>query len=242
MSVAFPARGCFVAGTDTEVGKTAVSAALLHLLGADGSRTAGCKPVAAGTVMRNGLCFNEDVRALREASSIDLCDAEVGPCQLAAACAPHIAAEAEGRSIDREALRRAVAALARRADWLVVEGVGGFRVPLGKGWDAADLACDLGLPVVLVVGLRLGCLNHAILTAEAIACRGLRLAGWVANAVDMAMPQREANVGALVERLAAPCLGVVPQLSPPTPSAVAAHLDAAAVRACLNPLPSPGVV
>lgn len=241
MSVALVARGCFVAGTDTEVGKTAVSAALLHLLGADGSRTAGCKPVAAGTVMRDGRCFNEDVQALRDASSVDLRDAEVGPCQLTAACAPHIAAEAEGRSIDREALRCAVVALARRAEWLVVEGIGGFRVPLGKGWDTADLACDLGLPVVLVVGLRLGCLNHAILTADAITSRGLRLAGWVANAVDMAMPQREANVSALVERLAAPCLGVVPQLAPPTPSAVAAHLDIAAVRACVNPVPFPGV-
>jgi dethiobiotin synthetase len=144
MSIARAARGCFVAGSDTEVGKTAVSAALLHLLGADGSRTAGCKPVAAGTVIHDGVCFNEDVRALRDASSLELRDAEVGPCQLAAACAPHIAAEAEGRSIDREALRRAVAALAQRVEWLVVEGVGGFRVPLGKDWDAADLACDLG--------------------------------------------------------------------------------------------------
>jgi dethiobiotin synthetase len=235
------ARGCFVAGTDTEVGKTAISAALLHLLGADGSRTAGCKPVAAGTVTRDGLCFNEDVRALRDASSLNLSDAEVGPCQLRAACAPHIAAEVQGRSIDREALRRAVAALARRAEWLVVEGVGGFRVPLGKGWDTADLACDLGLPVMLVVGLRLGCLNHAILTADAIAGCGLRLAGWVANTVDAAMSHREANIAALVECLPAPCLGIVPRLPLPTRSAVAAYLDIAAMRACLNPVPSPGV-
>jgi dethiobiotin synthetase len=169
MNGALTVRGCFVAGTDTEVGKTAVSTALLHLLGADGSRTAGCKPVAAGTVTRDGLCLNDDVRALRDASSLDLRNAEAGPCQLTAACAPHIAAEVEGRPIDREALRRAVAALSRRAEWLVVEGVGGFRVPLGKGWDTADLACDVDLPVILVVGLRLGCLNHAILTADAIA-------------------------------------------------------------------------
>jgi dethiobiotin synthetase len=241
MNGAVAALGCFVAGTDTEVGKTAVSAALLHLLGADGSRTAGCKPVAAGTVTRNGLSFNEDVRALRDASSLDLLDAEVGPCQLTMACAPHIAAEVEGRSIDREGLRRAVGSLARRAEWLVVEGVGGFRVPLGRDWDTADLARDLGLPVILVIGLRLGCLNHAILTADAIAGCGLKLAGWIANAVDAAMPHREANVAALIKRLAAPCLGVVPRLALSTPSAVAAHLDFTASRACLHPMPSPGV-
>jgi len=235
------ARGCIVVGTDTEIGKTTVSAALLHLLGAGGARTAGCKPVAAGTVSRGGQTFNEDVHALREASSLEVCDAEVGPCQLSTACAPHIAAELEGRPIDREGLRRAVGALAQQADWLVVEGVGGFRVPLGPRWDTADLARDLSLPVILVVGLRLGCLNHALLTAHAILGCELRLAGWVANGLDAAMPHRDANVAALIERLPAPCLGVVPRLALPTPSAVAEHLDTATLRGCLNPMPSPGV-
>lgn len=227
-------RGCFVIGTDTEIGKTTVSAALLHLLAEDGSRTAGCKPVAAGLTTRNGESFNEDVRALHEAGSVALSDDEVGPCQLAAACAPHIAAELEGIAIDRDALLGAVRRLAGRSDWLVVEGVGGFRVPLAPGWDAANLACDVGLPVILVVGLRLGCLNHALLTAEAIVHRGLRLAGWVGNTVDRAMAHVEANVASLRQHLPAPCLGIVPRLDRPTPLAVAAFLDGPAVRAALG--------
>ncbi len=234
MTRALPVRGCFVAGTDTEIGKTSVSAALLHLLAQQGERTAGLKPVAAGTTLREGVRVNDDVQALRQASSLVLSDAEVGPCQFEAACSPHIAAALEGRPIDRLALPRAAQALAGRADWLVVEGVGGFRAPLGPGWDAADLACDIGLPVLLVVGLRLGCLNHALLTADAITGRGLRLAGWVANRVDATMAHVEANLATLHERLPAPCLGVVPRLADPTPAAVAAHLDPRALRLALS--------
>lgn len=228
------AGGLFVVGTDTGVGKTHLSAALLHLLAADGSRTAGCKPVAAGMTMIDGITVNEDVRAMRNASSLRLSDAEVGPCQLVEACAPHIAAELERRLIDRGALLHAVNRLAARVDWLVVEGVGGFRVPLGPGWDTADLAKDIGFPVILVVGLRLGCLNHALLTADAVAARGLKLAGWVANRIDPSMPNAEANVAALRERLVAPCLGIVPWLPDPAPAGVVAHLDGAAVRAALK--------
>jgi dethiobiotin synthetase len=227
-------RGCFVIGTDTEIGKTTISAALLHLLAQDGSRAMGCKPVSAGLTVQDGESFNEDVRALREAGSVALSDDEIGPCQLAAACAPHIAAELEGIAIDRHALLAAVRRLASRADWLVVEGVGGFRVPLAQGWDAADLACDVGLPAVLVVGLRLGCLNHALLTAEAIAHRGLRLAGWVGNTVDPAMAHLDANIASLRQYLPAPCLGIVPRLDRPTPHAVAAFLDANALRTALG--------
>ena len=189
--------GCFVTGTDTEVGKTHVSAGLLHWFAAQGLSSAGFKPVAAGTQEIAGEAVNEDVRALREAGSLALADAEVGPLVFAAACAPHIAAALERRTIDRAALRRHAAALAARADVLVVEGVGGFRVPLGPDWDSADLAADLGLPVVLVVGLRLGCLSHALLTAEAVVARGLRLAGWVGNTIDPAMPWAGDNVATL---------------------------------------------
>jgi dethiobiotin synthetase len=230
------AKGFFVTGTDTEVGKTRVSAALLRALGADGSRTAGCKPVSAGITRIDGSFVNEDVRALRDASSLPLSDAQVGPCQLADACAPHIAAELEGRFIERSALLRAVHDLGQRADWLVVEGVGGFRVPLGRSWDSADLACDLGLPVILVVGLRLGCINHALLTAQAIDHAGLRLAGWIANRIDAAMPHARANAEALRARLSAPCLGVVPWLAQLRPSALAACLDARALRLLAGPL------
>ncbi|MDM0072367.1 dethiobiotin synthase [Variovorax sp. J31P207] len=227
-------RGCFVTGTDTEVGKTRVSAALLLWLGAQGLRCAGYKPVAAGTEVIGGEDVNEDVRALRDASSVALADADVGPLQFKAACAPHIAAALEGRTIERAFLLRGALALATRAEHLIVEGVGGFCVPLGPNFDSADFAMDLDLPVVLVVGLRLGCINHALLTAEAIHARGLRLAGWVANTVDPAMPYRDDNLATLRQELRrrhqAPCLGMVPRLTRPDAAAVAVHLDDAALR------------
>lgn len=218
-------RGVFVTGTDTEIGKSRVAAGLLHALAAQGLRTAGLKPVAAGTGLIDGRHCNEDVALLRSASSIAVNDAEVGPCQLATACAPHIAAELEGRRIELSALTDAAHRLAKRADWLVVEGVGGFRVPFDDVHDSADLAVALGLPVVLVVGMRLGCLNHALLTADAIRAHGLTLAGWVGNTVDPSMPHRERNLHTLRMHLApAPCLGVVPWLSQPSPEAVATFL------------------
>jgi len=227
-------RGCFVTGTDTEVGKTRVSAALLHWLGERGQRCAGYKPVAAGTEAIGGEDVNEDVRALRDASSVALTDADVGPFQFEAACAPHIAAALEGRTIERAVLLQGALALATHAECLIVEGVGGFCVPLGRGFDSADFATDLGLPVVLVVGLRLGCINHALLTAAAIRARGLRLAGWVANTVDQGMLHLDDNFATLRDELRrrhhAPCLGMVPRLASPDPAAVSAHLDDAALR------------
>ena len=223
-----------VTGTDTEVGKTHISAALLHWAAQQGWRSAGFKPVAAG-LDADGR--NEDVQRLRAASSLPLTEAEVGPLQFQAACAPHIAAALEGRRIDMDDLVRQARALAARADVLVVEGVGGFCVPLGPQGDTADLAVALGYPVILVVGLRLGCISHALLTAEAIGARGLRLAGWVANTVDPQMPHLQANLDTLRDELQrrhqAPCLGVVPRLADTHPSATAACLDSAALHRVL---------
>jgi dethiobiotin synthetase len=242
MSQLNPLHGCFVTGTDTDVGKTRISAALLHWCAQQGWRSAGFKPVAAGTSLIDGQCVNEDVRALRGASSLAMTDAEVGPYQFDAACAPHIAAALQGQTIDRAALLRAAHALAARADVLVVEGAGGFCVPLGEGWNSADLASDLQLPVVLVVGLRLGCINHALLTAQAVRTRGLQLAGWVGNSVSPAMPWIDENVATLRQQLqqqhGAPCLGLVPCLTEPSPAAVAAYLDAAALRPLFATTPS----
>lgn len=237
-----PLQGCFVTGTDTDVGKTCISAALLHTLAQAGWRSAGFKPVAAGTSLIDGIdgqWVNDDVRALRDASSLALTDDEVGPCQLDAACAPHIAAALQGQTIDRAALLRAAHALAARADRLVVEGAGGFCVPLGDGWDSADLAGDFRLPVLLVVGLRLGCINHALLTAEAVRARGLRLAGWVGNSATTAMPWLDENIATLQQRFQAqdtPCLGIIPWLAKPSPAAVAAHFDPAVFTAIFSPL------
>ena len=226
-------RGCFVTGTDTEIGKTCVSAGLLHLLGRAGLRVAGFKPVAAGAREVAGRWLNDDVEALRAAGSVARSADEVCPCLLRTPCAPHIAARIDGTAISRTHLSAAASEAARGLDALVVEGVGGFCVPLGDDWDSADLACDLALPVVLVVGLRLGCINHALLSAQAVRDRGHGLAGWVANTVDPAMAEREANLHTLTqwlaERFGAPRLGVVPRLADPSPASVALHLDADAV-------------
>ncbi|MGE0073115.1 MAG: dethiobiotin synthase, partial [Thiomonas sp.] len=228
MTTAITRRGCFVTGTDTGVGKTAISATLLHWFGLQGWRSAGLKPVACGMEQIHGRWANTDVLALQRASSLPLREDEVGPCQFNAACAPHIAAQLEGRSIDVAPLLAAAHTLAGRADALVVEGVGGFAVPLNAQHDTADLAQALGLPVVLVVGLRLGCLNHALLTAQSIQARGLRLAGWVANTVDSAMPWLGDNVATLREwlgrRYGAVELGYVPRLDEAQPERVLPHL------------------
>lgn len=211
----------FLTGTDTEIGKTFTACALLHAARAAGFAAAGLKPVAAG-VDANGC--NEDVDSLVAASSVALPSAMVNPYCFRAAVAPHIAAAEEGRAIDFAIIADAIAAARRQADFVVVEGVGGFRVPLGVDRDSADLAVALGLPVILVVGLRLGCINHALLSAEAIAARGLTLAGWVANTVDRDMARREENIAALGERLAAPLLGVLPRLPGAGPERAAGHL------------------
>lgn len=215
----------FVTGTDTEIGKTLVSSTLLHALVQSGARAVGMKPVAAGAELRDGAWHNEDVDALEAASNVSVPLELRTPYLLRDATAPHIAAAQEGVSIDLAHIRSCYERLAANADAVVVEGVGGFRVPLSERFDTADLAQQLGLPVVMVVGLRLGCLNHALLTAEAIAARGLQLAGWVANVVDLGMRHGMANIEALSARLPAPMLGCIPRLPEALPAAAATHLD-----------------
>ncbi len=220
-----PHLACFITGTDTEIGKTFVSCALLHVLRARGWSALGMKPVAAGTGFGPDGSLNEDVQALMAASSVQAPVAQVAPYVLRTPAAPHIAAALDGVAIKRAPILAALAQLRAQADAVLVEGVGGFCVPLGEGWDTADLAQELALPVVLVVGLRLGCINHALLSAQAIAARGLRLAGWVANTVDASMAYRDENIQALNARLGAPLLGVLPRLAEPDPAQVAHHLD-----------------
>jgi dethiobiotin synthetase len=220
----------FLTGTDTEIGKTFTACALLHAARAAGFAAAGLKPVAAGV---DAAGRNEDVDSLVAASSVALPSAVVNPYCFRAAVAPHIAAAEEGRAIDFAVIADALATARRLADFVVVEGVGGFRVPLGVDRDSADLAIALGLPVILVVGLRLGCINHALLAAEAIAARGLTLAGWVANTVDRDMARREENIAALAGRLAAPLLGVLPRLPGAGPERAASCLRLPAAAASL---------
>lgn len=220
-------KGLFVTGTDTEIGKTLVTAALTLALQRAGARVAPIKAVAAGQApdAASGRWVNDDVAQLHAVQSLGMDLDQVGPLQLREACAPHIAARQEGRTIANKPLLDAIARSAALGDWALVEGVGGFRVPLGEGWDTADLAKSLGLPVLLVVGLRLGCLNHALLTAEAIRARGLHLAGWVANTVDPAMPHAADNLCALQAGLRAPCWGHLPRLPDASAAQAARHFS-----------------
>lgn len=223
-------RRWFVTGTDTGIGKTLVSSAMLHLLAGSGLRAVGMKPVAAGLERIDGEWCNDDVAQLQAAGNVDAPLALRCPCLLRAPMSPHLAARAEGVHIALQPIVSAFAQLSARADAVVVEGVGGFCVPFGDELDSADLAVALSLPVILVVGLRLGCLNHALLSAEAIRARGLVLAGWVASTVDPLMLAPEANLQTLRERLGAPLLGVVPHLARPDAAQAAHHLDLRALR------------
>lgn len=211
------AHGYFVTGTDTGVGKTTVAVALIQALRKRGLKVAAMKPVAAGSEGVEGELANADVRALCAAANVQADPALVNPYTFEPAIAPHIAAAQAGIEIKLETITAAYAALARVSDVVVVEGVGGFRVPLSASLDTGDLARVLNLPVVLVVGMRLGCLNHALLTAEAIHHRNLRWAGWVANELDPGMPALAENVDALKMRLPMPCLGRM-RKNPPTRS------------------------
>ena len=220
--------GCFVTGTDTGVGKTLVSAALLHTLARHHRRVVGMKPVAAGLIDHHGHWISEDVLALRAASSVTVPPELDNPVALPDPLSPHIAAQRAGRLITTAELLAAHRALKERADVVVVEGAGGWRVPINDHETLADLARAIGVPVVLVVGLRLGCLNHALLSVEAIRADGLQLAGWVANTVDPDMACIEENIDTLRQRMAAPLLGVVPwQRQGPDARAVVLELPSA---------------
>lgn len=216
----------FVTGTDTEIGKTTIAAGLLHAARMAGRSTAAAKPVASGCEQTPDGLRNSDALALLGECSLPLTYDEVNPLAFVPAIAPHLAARETGVDLNVEALAAPVRhVLGKGAEFTLVEGAGGWRVPLAAAASLSDLPITLGLPVILVVGVRLGCINHALLTAEAIARDGLRLAGWVANIVDPATSRLEENLATLAERLPAPCLGRVPHLAEATPAAVAAYLD-----------------
>ena len=214
----------FVTGTGTGVGKTLVSAALLHALASRHHRVVGMKPVAAGAVRTGDGWVSEDALALRVASTLHVPPELDNPVLLLNPLSPHIAAERAGVRIDIAELVRLYYALAVRADAVVVEGPGGFHVPLSATETGADLAQALALPVVLVVGLRLGCLNHALLTVEAIRARGLLMAGWVANRMDPAMQAQDENITWLRGWLRTPLLADIPHQATPDPRAVAINI------------------
>ncbi len=227
--------GVFVTGTDTGIGKTTVAVALIHAWRLRGLRVVGMKPVAAGGTLVDGVWRNDDTAALVAASSVVADSRLVTPYAFAAPIAPHIAAAQAGVTIDIPLIVSAYAELATLADRVVVEGVGGWCVPLGASVDTADMAVALGLPVVLVVGMRLGCLNHALLTSEAIRRRGLHLAGWVANVLDPTMTALEDNLATLYARLDAACLGVLPYCADETTAVDVARLSLDALTRAVGP-------
>ena len=221
-------RGVFVTGTDTHAGKTRLAAGLTAALVGRGLRTGVMKPVASGAAATPQGLRNGDALCLQATANVPLPYEWVNPCAFAPPIAPHLAAHEAGAEMAVEALADAYGRVAACCEWVVMEGVGGWLVPLNDAQTMADLVAALRLPVIMVVALRLGCLNHALLTAEAVQRRGLRLAGWVANRIDADMPYAQANIASLRERLEAPLLGDVPWMM---------ALDVRRIAACLDVAP-----
>lgn len=219
----------YVTGTDTGVGKTLASAALLHALHARGLRAVGMKPVASGCTRTAEGWRNDDALALQAASDPVPRYGDVNPFALPLPLAPEFAARAAGVEVALEPILAAHARLAAQADAMVVEGVGGWLAPLSATLDQVDVVRALQLPVVLVVGLRLGCLNHALLSARAIVADGVQFAGWIASEIDPGMACRDKNFAVLSQRLPAPCLGRLPYHAAPEPATMAQHLHIAAI-------------
>ena len=202
--------GIFVTATDTGAGKTYCSCLLLKKFQQMRLTAIGMKPVASGAVETESGLRNQDALLLRKASSdSNLPYADINPFLFSPAIAPHIAAEQAGIEINFDVIEARYNKLQKQSDWVVVEGVGGWQVPLSENKTLADLAMQLGLPVVMVVGMRLGCLNHALLTAESVRASGLKLAGWIANKIEKNFLAIEENISFLQKNLHAPCLGIV---------------------------------
>ncbi|MDP2228341.1 MAG: dethiobiotin synthase [Moraxellaceae bacterium] len=228
-------KAFFIAGTDTSVGKTHVSCVLLAAAKARGLRTLAIKPVAAGCEETPEGWRNEDALALQAAMTLPLRYSEINPVALPLPLSPHLAAAAAGRRLSITQLAGFCrGTLMQRADFALVEGAGGWRTPVSERELLSALPRELGLPVVLVVGMRLGCLNHAILTAEAILKDGLRLAGWVANVIDPEMAALDDNIATLERLLPAPCLGRLPWAPDTVPSEQAGLLDIAPLLPALG--------
>lgn len=203
-------KGLFITGTDTGVGKTLVSLLLMQALQAQGFKVLGMKPVASGGHWQSGRLVNEDALALQAQSSLEIPYEFINPYVFEPAIAPHLAAAEAGVRIELAPIQRAFAELAAQADLVIVEGAGGWRVPLGQGLEMSDLALALDLPVVLVVGLRLGCLNQALLSWESIKNKKTRPGAWIANQVDQTMERHQENFDFLEKELNYPCLGLLP--------------------------------
>lgn len=225
-------KGVFVTGTDTECGKTEVTLALMWSLRQRGMRVLGMKPVAAGCDSTADGLRNMDAQRLRGLGSHQVPYDLVNPYAFEPPIAPHLAAADVGVKIEPEVIRAAAGRLAAQCDFLVVEGIGGWRVPLGPSLSVSHLPRILDLPVILVSGIRLGCLNHSLLTADSILASGMRLAGWIGTQVEREMPFSDENIQALRKLIHAPCLGAVPWLATPDHRQLARYLDLSPLLAC----------
>lgn len=216
----------FIAGTDTDVGKTSIAAGLLAAARQQGKSTLAIKPVASGCELTAEGLRNSDALALQAESSLQLPYSAINPFAFAPAIAPHIAAVEVGVTLSVAALVAPIQqVLAQAADFTLIEGAGGWRVPLSEQELLSDLAKALQIPVILVVGVRLGCISHALLTAEAIEADGLPLAGWVANVIDPHTSRLTQNLETLKQLMPAPCLGIAPFTQPYSAAAVASYLQ-----------------
>jgi len=218
-------KGFFVTGTDTEIGKTWCSLGLIAGLQRNGYNVSAMKPIASGCELTPEGLRNEDALQLQAQASIAQPYECVNPFAFKPAIAPHIAAAQAQTAIDLTTIKTRLRELASGSDYTIVEGVGGWQVPLNERENVSDLALALGLPVILVVGLRLGCINHALLTAEAIRAKGCRLAGWIANSIDADMPEQQDNIDSIKARIDTPLIGVVPYLAEQSPEAIATSLE-----------------
>jgi dethiobiotin synthetase len=205
-------KSYFITGTDTEIGKTFATCALIHALTARGLKVAPMKPIAAGTINLNGTDINEDVAVLMSAAGNTFPISDVNPYCFREGIAPHIGSRHERRPIEIEVIRKSYQRLATLSDMVLVEGAGGYSVPMSDTQSMADIPKWLELDVILVVGMRIGCINHATLTADAVRARGLKLAGWIANTPASQMAAYEENLATLKQVIAAPLLGTIPRI------------------------------
>lgn len=198
----------FITGTDTNIGKTAITCSLIAKCIEEGFRAGGMKPVAAGCHIENGYMISDDVKKIIEVSNVDLNIKEINPYSFELPIAPHISFKSN--EIDIHLIKKYLRSFENKMDYLFIEGVGGYAVPLTETFTTADLVENLDIPVILVVGMKLGCINHALLTVESILNKKQNLCGWVANRIDADMQAYEENFSFLKEKIKAPCLGEVP--------------------------------
>lgn len=218
-------KGVLITGTDTGVGKTLVAQIIVHTLRKQYDKVGVMKPVASGAEFINGLLQNEDAIKLQKACNVSLPYALINPYCFSPAIAPHIAAELEGVDIDLKHIQTCFENIARQVDVVVVEGAGGWHTPLNEKASIESLAKELAIPVVLVVGLRLGCLNHALLSMSALHQSGVSILGWVGNVIEPDYPYLDKNIHALKQRISAPCLGVLPFSEAPDIALLSQHLQ-----------------